>query len=293
VAVGDAPKLLRLEIEGGRRPDNIGNGVGWGRWKRRGLDHADRIDRHRVIAQPEIVSGAMARPRKPPFLNPRQPKNGLAWSMQTARLVHRWDGKQVAEAFGCSPPHISRVEQGSTMPSRELVRFYDATFEADGLLLSLFEVAIHAAEQTRRRAYGKRRRQGRKLPGDASTFLEETVANGRCFKPGEVFQKQWRIRNSGTVPWRGRRLERQGPITGPGLITSERYVAIPDTAPSEIATIQALLKAPTYDCTSICYFKQVDEEGFLCFPDNYQLGLEVIVRVEGQVPDAEAGSSGS
>jgi hypothetical protein len=29
----------------------------------------------------------------------------------------------------------------------------------------------------------------------------------------------------------------------------------------------------------------VDQEGFLCFPDNYQMGLDVIVLVAGQVPD--------
>lgn len=113
------------------------------------------------------------------------------------------------------------------------------------------------------------------------------MPNGQCFAPGEVFEKVWRIRNSGKVPWQGRRLERQGPKTGPGLITSARYYDIPDTEPGEIAEIPALLKAPTYDSTAIAYFKMVDEQGHLCFPNRYQLGLEVIVRVEEQVPDVE------
>ncbi len=84
----------------------------------------------------------MPRPQLPPHLVPRQPKTVLGWSMQKQRLVHGWTGKQVAEAFGCSASHISRVEQGSK-PSRELVQFYEYTFQADGLLLSLFEVAEH------------------------------------------------------------------------------------------------------------------------------------------------------
>lgn len=62
---------------------------------------------------------------------------------------------------------------------------------------------------------------------------------------------------------------------------------MPHTPPGEVAEIRAFLKAPTYDCTSIAYFKMVDEEGLLCFPNRYQLGLEVLVRVEGQVPDVE------
>jgi hypothetical protein len=68
------------------------------------------------------------------------------------------------------------------------------------------------------------------------------------------------------------------------LITSLRYVDIPDTEPGEVAEITAVLKAPGYDGSSIAYFKMVDAEE-LCFPDSYQLGLEVLVIVRGQRPD--------
>ncbi|HST54331.1 MAG TPA: NBR1-Ig-like domain-containing protein [Solirubrobacteraceae bacterium] len=201
--------------------------------------------------------------------------------MQKLRLVNGWSGKQVAEAFGCSPSHISRVEQGNK-PSRELVQFYEDTFGADGLLLSLFEVADHAPEQERRRAGGRKPKPYRALPGDASTFVSDTVPHGTRMAPGEVFEKTWRVKNSGTVAWVGRRLERQGPPTGPGLISSLRYVDIPTTQPGEVAEIRAPLKAPTYACSSIAYFKMVDESGKLCFPDSYQLGLDVLVLVRGQ-----------
>lgn len=68
------------------------------------------------------------------------------------------------------------------------------------------------------------------------------------------------------------------------LITSPRYIDMPDTEPGEVAEIVAQLKAPTYDCLSTAYFKMVNADGSLCFPDNYQLGLDVLVRVEGQRP---------
>jgi hypothetical protein len=103
-------------------------------------------------------------------------------------------------------------------------------------------------------------------------------------EPGQMFEQTWRVKNSGTAAWQGRRLERQGPLTGPGLITSLRFVDIPDTEPGEIAEVTAPLKAPTYDCSSIAYFKMVDADGALSFPDSYQLGLDVLVRVEGQRP---------
>lgn len=229
----------------------------------------------------------MPRPHLPPHLVPRQPKSVLGWTMQKLRMVNGWSGKQTAKAFGCSASHISRVEQGHTAPSRMLVQFYEDTFQADGMLLSLFEVVEHNAEQERRRWGGTRPRLKRAAPGDASTFVDDTVPHGTLLAPGEVFMKTWRIRNSGSVAWRGRQLERQGPLTGPGLITSLRYVPIPDTAPGEVAEITVMLKAPGYDCSSIAYFKMADADGMLCFPDSYQLGLDVLVMVRGQVPDEE------
>ncbi len=225
----------------------------------------------------------MPRPQLPPHLVPRQPKTVLGWSMQKQRQVHGWTAKRTAEAFGCSPSHITRVEHGSK-PSRELVQFYDDTFECDGLLLSLYEVAEAAPEQARRRG----RRAARAVPGDASSFVSDTIPHGTLMQPGEIFCKVWRVRNSGTVYWQDRRLERQGPLTGPGLITSARFADVPDTAPGEVAEITAPLKAPTYDCTSIAYFKMVTADGAVCFPDRYQLGLDVLVRVEGQRLDVEA-----
>jgi transcriptional regulator with XRE-family HTH domain len=217
----------------------------------------------------------------PPHLVPRQPKTVLGWSMQKLRLANGWTGKRVAQEFGCSASHISRVEQGSK-PSRELVQFYEDTFQADGLLLSMFEVADHAGEQERRRAGGRRPRLHRAVPGDASIFVGDTIAHGSLMEPGQVFEQTWRVRNSGKVVWTGRRLERQGPLTGPGLITSLRFVDIPETQPGKTASITAPLKAPTYDCSSIAYFKMIGPDGALCFPDSYQLGLDVLVRVEGQ-----------
>jgi transcriptional regulator with XRE-family HTH domain len=220
------------------------------------------------------------RPTHKPHLVPRQPKTVLGWTMQKLRQVYGWSASRTAKEFGCSVSHISRVEHGDSKPSRALVLFYEETFEAEGMLLSLFEVAEHSAEQDRRRAAGQPTREVRAIEGDATAFVDDTVPHGTLMSPGEVFVKTWRIRNVGTQPWCARRLERQGPLTGPGLITSAtRYVEFPDIEPGEIAEIEALLKAPGYDCSSIAYFKMVDTEGFLCFPDEHQLGLDVLVRV--------------
>jgi transcriptional regulator with XRE-family HTH domain len=229
----------------------------------------------------------MPRPHLPPHLVPRQPKTVLAWSIQKLRMVNGVTAKQVAQEFGCSPAHISRVELGHNKPTRALVQFYEDRFDGDGLLLSLFEVADQAAEQERRREGGKRPKRYRAVPGDASTFVSDTVPHGTLMEPGQVFEQTWTVKNSGTVAWIGRKLERQGPLTGPGLISSAKFYDVPDTAPDREAAITAWLKAPTYDCSSIAYFKMIGADGRLCFPDSYQLGLDVLVLVEGQAPDSQ------
>jgi transcriptional regulator with XRE-family HTH domain len=236
----------------------------------------------RFLSKPQHLDSLRGRPAQPPHLVPRQPATALGWTMRRLRELASWNVTRAAREFGCSPSHISRVELHGTMPSRELVQFYEQAFEAEGLLLSLFEVADHAAEQNRRRFGGRRPRVVRAIPGDAVEFVDDTIPHGTAVPPGLLFVKTWRIRNAGIVPWRGRRLERQGPLTGPGLLTSPRYIPVPDTDPGETAEIETVLKAPTYACSSIAYFKMVDDEELLCFPDEHQLGLDVLVRVPDQ-----------
>jgi transcriptional regulator with XRE-family HTH domain len=196
------------------------------------------------------------------------------------RRIADWTIERTAEAYGCSPSHISRIERGQPVPSRDLVQFYEDTFEGDGLLHSLYEAVTHVPEENRRRTRGRAERRTRAIPGDATAFVDDTIPHGTLMAPGLVFVKTWRIRNVGRVPWRERSIERQGPLSGPGLIMSfSRSVEIPDTEPGEICEVQVPLRAPGYDCSSIAYFKMIHADGFLCFPDEHQLGLDVLVSV--------------
>jgi len=200
--------------------------------------------------------------------------------MRQFRLVYGKSLTETANAYGRDPAFVSRVERGGAKPPRSLVQFYDDIFEADGLLMSMFEVVAETFDQRMRRAGGRRILTPKAVPGDATAFIDQSVAHGQLFAPGEIFPMTWRIRNAGSVPWIDRRLERQGPITGPGLITSARHYPVPATEPDGEVEITVVLKAPTYDATSIAYFKMVSSEGFLCFPDEHQMGLDVLVRVK-------------
>jgi transcriptional regulator with XRE-family HTH domain len=220
------------------------------------------------------------RPALPPPLVPRQPKTELGWMMRELREANGRTLTDMARAYGCSASHLSRAERGGAKPSRELVNFYENELEGEGMLLSVFDVVEYYAEQNRRRFGGHRPRRIRSVPGDLTAYVDDNIPQGTLMKPGERFVMEWRIRNCGTVPWRGRRLERQGPLTGPGLITSARSVPIPDTDAGDVAEIPVEMEAPTYDATSIAYFKMIDSDGYLCFPDTHQMGLNVLVRVE-------------
>jgi hypothetical protein len=223
-------------------------------------------------------------------LDPRQPRSLLGWTMRQMRASCQWGVTRTAVAFGCSPSHVTRVELGQARPSRDLLDFYEQQFEGDGLLPSLMEIVEHHAEQRRRRAAQAATPVPRTAAGDASAFVDSQLALGTMFSPGETFSETWRIQNVGRVPWTGRQLERQGPRVGPGLIASSRRYPIPETHPGQIATIVAQLSAPTYDCSTIAYFKMVDSDGHLCFPDSYQVGLDVLILVRGQA-DTSAGRS--
>jgi len=236
--------------------------------------------RRNFLTNMQRRSSERGRPTKAPPLVPRQPKTAIGLLMRNLRQVYGLSVSQVAREYGCSPSRITRAELGDTPPSRQLVQYYEERFEADGLLESLFEVVIHAREQSRQRFGGRRPRRVHAVAGDASAFVDDTIPHGTVMSAGLLFVKTWRIRNTGSVAWHGRQLERQGPLTGPGLITSPRHVPVPETEPCEVVEIQVPLKAPTYECSSIAYFKMVGPDGLLCFPDEHQLGLDVLVRVE-------------
>ena len=115
--------------------------------------------------------------------------------------------------FGCSPAISPARARQPTQPGagRSSTR---TRFRPTACCSACYEVADHAPEQERRRAGGQRPRLHRAIPGDASAFVDETIPHGTLMEPGQVFEKTWRIKNTGQVTWKGRRLERQGPLTG-------------------------------------------------------------------------------
>lgn len=122
---------------------------------------------------------------------------------------------------------------------------------------------------------------GYPLPGGRSDFIcDVTIPDGSELDQGEEFVKTWRIWNSGTVPWTGRYLTRQGGNPGPGSHSSPARIAIPDTAPGQSVDLSVPMRAALLPGTSASTWKMTDEDWRLFFPDRYRYGLycEIITR---------------
>jgi transcriptional regulator with XRE-family HTH domain len=133
--------------------------------------------------------------------------------------------------------------------------------------------------------------------GDKSSFVRDvTYADNTLVLINEQFRKIWSVQNVGSVPWEGRRLRcmddtlevftRDGDslTVAPPLQPLACEVPIPDTAPGETAEIAADFVAPPTPGTVISYWKMVDTEGGICFPEAKGLW----VRVQAVAPTARA-----
>lgn len=191
---------------------------------------------------------------------------------------------EVARRLGVNRSHIHNIERGRDRPSTKIVAFYEEQFHGNGQAWGLYEALVTADRPPRRLPLTDS--WPYPIPGDASTFVADlTVPDGTVMPPYHEFDKVWRIRNSGTVPWIGRWLARVGAPSGHGIPTSPRRVQITDTQPGEEVDITVPMQAQALAGSSQAHFKMIDDDGKECFPDRYPLGLVVsIVVAEGAPP---------
>jgi hypothetical protein len=125
-------------------------------------------------------------------------------------------------------------------------------------------------------------------PGVASTASRLDRADGRdvnlpdgsLVPLGAHFTKTWEVRNTGQVPWIGRRLTRMTP-QGPTFPSSPDWIPIPDTFPGQMIQISVDFVAGRVQGFSTVRFKMTDEEGNLYFPGKYPYGLTLLIETGG------------
>lgn len=94
---------------------------------------------------------------------------------------------------------------------------------------------------------------------------------------GVTFPVTWTIRNSGKVPWYGRKLVRQTSY-GPTVPDSPREIPVPDTRPGETVTFTPDFVAGRVQSEASVFYKMAFDDGRLCWPDEYFYGLSHTAR---------------
>ncbi|WP_062440171.1 NBR1-Ig-like domain-containing protein [Herbidospora daliensis] len=112
------------------------------------------------------------------------------------------------------------------------------------------------------------------VPLDESVFeADVTIPDGTLVGKGEAFEKVWRIRNAGKVAWAGRFLMRVNDT----LCAAPRRVEIPHTPPGSSVDVRVTVEAPATSGACKIFWKMVDAEGRLLFPDKRPIFLDVRV----------------
>jgi transcriptional regulator with XRE-family HTH domain len=204
--------------------------------------------------------------------------------MRQLRQAGRMSLANVAQATGSNKSHLSQMESGRDRPSWELVAFYEERFHGDGQLWSAY-IEVAAGPRPRQRASLDSSHRY-PLPGDASSFVADiTVPDGIVMPPGLRFEKVWRIRNSGSVPWVGRWLRRLGAPAGLGIPSSPFQVPIGQTMPGDVVDIIVPMRAHIFPGTAEVHWKMVDSEGYEFFPDRYFQGIFMTIVVREGAPE--------
>ncbi len=122
-----------------------------------------------------------------------------------------------------------------------------------------------------------------KYPKDHSGFVRDvTYPDNSLVTVNQEFEKIWEIQNLGEVIWENRRLvcideelviiQRRGeewrPLSQTALLVPlQREVPIPMTHPKQTVIVAVTFRASPIPGTTVSYWKMVDAQGALCFPN--------------------------
>lgn len=114
--------------------------------------------------------------------------------------------------------------------------------------------------------------------GDAVVFIEDvTLSDCTRVGTGKTVTKIWRLKNAGTVPWKGYSLRRLDVTQQADQCQTIAHVPIKDTQPGETVDIQTDVTTPSKP--GLCYvrFKMVDASGTVLFPGSRPVNFQIVV----------------
>nr|WP_225311479.1 NBR1-Ig-like domain-containing protein [Microbispora cellulosiformans] len=114
--------------------------------------------------------------------------------------------------------------------------------------------------------------------GDSAKFIGDiTLPDCTRVGPRQTLTKVWRLKNAGTVPWKGYSLHRLDLPQRPDQCQTVSDVPIKDTRPGEMVDIRTEITTPSKP--GLCYvrFKMMEGSGRVAFPGGRPLNFQVIV----------------
>lgn len=113
--------------------------------------------------------------------------------------------------------------------------------------------------------------------GDSALFLGDvTYPDCTHVKRGAIFTKQWRLRNTGKVTWRGYYFERVEEQTSASCRTVDR-IDLPETRPDRTIDVKVAVTAPNTPSFCIGRFKLKAADGRDAFPAGRPVNFQIIV----------------
>lgn len=113
---------------------------------------------------------------------------------------------------------------------------------------------------------------------DSAFVADVTYPDNSVVAWNQVFEKVWKIQNVGKHPWVDFRLVNMDDPAMPGYMNpSEREIDLGRVEPGEVKTIRVFLKAPGFAGSFISWWKMVDSDGELVFPDKDGIWCQILV----------------
>lgn len=115
-------------------------------------------------------------------------------------------------------------------------------------------------------------------PGDMSAFIDDILLpDCTHVRRGSTVAKVWRLKNIGTVPWRGYVLHRVDLPQRRDQCQTIPDVPVKDTEPGEIVDIKVMVMAPNNPGFCFVRFKMEDSSGRIAFPGSRPVNFQLII----------------
>ena len=117
------------------------------------------------------------------------------------------------------------------------------------------------------------------MEGDKGAFVADVTVPDCSTQPrGRSVVKTWRLKNTGSVAWTGRFLQRVGSGEGSRECRAPDRVAIPDTLPGATVDVSVTVATPHQQATCFGRWMQTDSHGNFTFPDQRPYYYSFFVR---------------